>query len=291
MSTARLLLSFEDYREPAERLANAADLAHETIERHLFPDGESLVRLPESLPAQVILCRSLDAPNAKLVELMLAADTARELGAQHLTLVAPYLGYMRQDKAFHPGEAVSQRIVGRFLAERFDALITVDPHLHRVHDLQRAVPVSRAVALSATEPMAAFLHRHISEPLLVGPDQESEQWVADIARHHGLDYAVATKHRAGDRSVSITLPEIAFRDREVVLVDDVASTGRTLAAAAGAIGSHRPRRITAIVAHALFVQDALDVIRRAGVAEIWSTDSVQHPTNRIHLAALLESAL
>ena len=95
-----------------------------------------------------MILRTLNNPNEKLVELLLAAQTARTLGASHLTLVAPYLAYMRQDIAFQPGEAVSQRIVGRFLAGLFDAVITVDPHLHRVATLQEAVPVTQAVVLS-----------------------------------------------------------------------------------------------------------------------------------------------
>ena len=288
----RSLLFFEDYREPSLRLAKAAGLEPHAIGTHRFPDGESLVRLPERLPNDVVFCRSLNAPNEKLVELLLAAETARDLGAARITLVAPYLCYMRQDKAFHPGESVSQRIVGRFLAERFDTLVTVDPHLHRTHELRDAVPVvGRAVALTATEPMAAFVERNIANPFLLGPDRESEQWVAAIAAHHRMEYAVATKHRSGDRKVQIELPSIAVRDREVVLVDDVASTGRTLAAAARAVALHRPKRVTALVAHALFVEDALEVVRQAGVSEVWSTDSVRHPTNRVPLADLLASAL
>src|SRR5690606_12123678 len=108
---------------------------------HRFPDGELRLRLPATLPAAVVLFRGLHQPNEKLVELLLTARTARGAGARHLTLVAPYLAYMRQDMAFAPGEAVSQRIVGDFLAQLFDAVITVDPHLHRVARLDEAVPV------------------------------------------------------------------------------------------------------------------------------------------------------
>ena len=153
-ATARIVLGFPEYRQPAQRLAQQAGLPYADIEIHHFPDGESRVRLPQRLPEHVVLCRSLQDPNHKLVELELAAATARQLGARQLTLVAPYLCYMRQDTAFRPGEAVSQRIVGELLARRFDTLITVDPHLHRVQALNQAVPVSRAVALSASAPMA-----------------------------------------------------------------------------------------------------------------------------------------
>jgi len=196
---ASLLLGFPEYREPARRLAECAGMDYADIELHRFPDGESRLRLPASLPGRVVICRSLDNPNARLVELALAAATARELGARRLTLVAPYLCYMRQDKAFHPGEAVSQRIMGRLLADWFDEVITVDPHLHRVHELKEAVPAGRAVALSATTAMSEFLAERIDKPVLIGPDEESVQWVAAIARRNELEYHVAGKERFGDK--------------------------------------------------------------------------------------------
>ena len=165
-----LVIGFPDYREPAQRLARAADIPYADAQIHDFPDGETRLRLPERLPGHVVLCRALDHPNNKLLELVMAAATARDLGARHITLVAPYLCYMRQDKAFHPGEAISQRIVGTLLSQWFDALITVDSHLHRVHRLEDAVPVKTAINLTATVVMSGFLEKQVDNPFLVGPD-------------------------------------------------------------------------------------------------------------------------
>ena len=139
-----LVLGFPEYAGQGRRLAAAAGLDYADVGIHHFPDGESRVRLPPRLPSRIVFCRSLHRPNDKLVELALAAHTARELGAERLTLVAPYLCYMRQDKAFAPGEAVSQRIAGALIADWFDELITVDPHLHRTLSLEQAVPVGSA---------------------------------------------------------------------------------------------------------------------------------------------------
>ncbi len=286
-----LILCFPEYREAARRMAETAGLPYSDVGVHHFPDGESRVQLPVELPETVILCRSLNQPNDKLIELVLTAATARRLGARRLTLVAPYLCYMRQDKAFHPGEAISQRIIGELLAERFDRLITVDPHLHRVHHLQQAVPVKQAIALTATEPMSTWLAKSVKKPLLLGPDEESVQWVAAIARHNHLDYCVARKERLGDRSVRITLPQADFTGRHVVLVDDVASTGRTLEIAAKTLLSHNPARVSVLVTHALFLGDAQERLRSAGVEEIWSCDTIPHPTNVIHLDRLLADAI
>ena len=95
-----LLLAFPDYCHQSQRLAAELNIPFESVEVHRFPDGESLIRLPTALPEHVILCRSLNRPNDKLIELLLFAKTARELGAKRITLVAPYLCYMRQDKQF-----------------------------------------------------------------------------------------------------------------------------------------------------------------------------------------------
>jgi len=286
-----VVLGFADYRAPAQRLANGLGVAYAEVEVHRFPDGESRVRLPTPLPPRVAFCRSLDRPNDKLVELLFAAATARELGVEALALVAPYLCYMRQDTAFHPGEAVSQRLIGRELARCFDTVVTVDPHLHRTPVLADAVPVPRALALSAAEPLAALLSARDDAPLLLGPDEESAQWVGAIADRAGLDHAVAAKTRSGDRAVAIELPAVTLAGRAVVLVDDVASTGRTLAEACRALRAAGAARVDVAVTHALFAGDALAVLAEAGVGEVLSTDSIVHESNAVELAPLLGAAL
>lgn len=286
-----LLLGFSEYSEPAQNLARVAGLDYAEIEVHRFPDGESRVRLPEALPERVFICRSLNQPNEKLVELILAASTARELGAEKVGLVAPYLGYMRQDKAFHPGEAVSQQVVGNLLASFFDALITVDPHLHRVHHLKDAIPAAVAVSLSASNAMSCYLHDRLEKPILVGPDEESEQWVAAIAQQNQLEYCVASKLRFGDSDVSVSLPAADYEGRHVVLVDDMISTGRTIESTIAELKPYRPASITVMVTHALFADDVLQRLKSAGANEIWSSDSIPHPTNRISLAEDLAKAL
>ena len=286
-----LILGFPDYREQAQHLASRAGLDYAEVEIHHFPDGESRVRLPAGLGERVILCRSLDHPNDKLIELALTAAAARELGVRHLTLVAPYLCYMRQDKAFRPGEAISQPIIGQLLADWVEELITVDPHLHRVPRLEDAIPVKRAHCLTAAPLMADFLARELEAPLLVGPDEEARQWVSAIAAHAGLDYRVGAKERHGDREVEVHFPDPPPPGRHLVLVDDVASTGHTLENAVAALASSRPASLSVLVTHALFLEGTLDRLRQAGVTHIWSTDSIPHPSNRLALAPLLASAL
>ena len=291
MPSPALLLCFEDELALAHKLAEASGMPLACVQRHVFPDGEIKLQLPSPLPPRVVLLRSLHQPNTKLVELLLAARTARALGARHLTLVAPYMAYMRQDVAFHPGEAVSQQVVGQFLAELFDAVITVDPHLHRVASMQQAVPAAQALALTAAPLLADFVHGQCPDALLVGPDEESEQWITAAAQAHRLDHAVCRKTRHGDRQVEVELPDVAVAGRSVVLLDDIASSGHTLAQATRLLLLAGARTVDVAVTHALFSGDALAVVKNAGVHRIWSTDSVQHESNCVSVAGLLGEAL
>lgn len=291
MQASCALLGFDDEWALACKIADAIGWPLLRIERHVFPDGEIQLRLPAQLPDRVVLLRSLNDPNTKLIELLLAARTARELGARHLTLVAPYLAYMRQDVAFHPGEAVSQRIVGQYLADLFDAVITVDPHLHRTHHLQEAVPTAQAWVLSAAPLLSDFAFQWCPDLLLVGPDEESEQWIAQASRQHQLDHAVCRKIRHGDRQVDIVLPDMPVTGRAVVLLDDIASSGQTLAQAARLLSQAGARSVDVAVTHALFSGDALQRILDAGVGRVWSTDSVVHSSNCVSIASLVVGAL
>jgi ribose-phosphate pyrophosphokinase len=283
-----MVLSFDDYQAQSQQLATALAIPCQIIQSHRFPDGENKLTLPTALPEHVIICRSLNQPNEKLLELLLAAKTARELGAKTLTLVAPYLCYMRQDIAFHPGEAVSQTIIGNFLAELFDNVITVDPHLHRIQHLAQAIPTKNAISLSATPLMAAFLKAHIENPVLLAPDSEAQQWVKAVAEPNGWEYGICNKIRRGDRKVEITLPDIDLSGRAVVIVDDVASSGQTLAVAIEQCLSRQAKQVDVLVTHALFGDEVKNNLTGAGVRYIWSTDSVSHESNVIALAGLLK---
>ncbi len=286
-----MILSFPDYLNQAQRLAIQLHMQFAEISLHRFPDGESLVRLPPTLPEHVIFYRSLNQPNDKLIELVLAATTARELGAKRISLVAPYLSYMRQDIAFQPGEAVSQRIIGKLLADLFDDVITVEAHLHRISSLSQVMPIQNAISLSAGEQIGHFLQTQFSRALLLGPDSESEQWVAKVADAIKFDYMIAGKERLGDTLVEMTLPDRDISELPVIIIDDMTSTGRTLSKAASLLQAQGCKNIYAVVTHALFCGDAYNHILDSGIKNVWSTDSINHSTSCITLDGLLADAI
>ena len=286
-----LLLGFDDQLAAIQRLADALNGPVALVQRHRFPDGELRLTLPftqaNGCPETLVLYRSLSQPNEKLVELMLVAAQARAWGVQRILLVAPYLAYMRQDMSFHPGEVVSQRQIGQSLAKWFDGVITVDPHLHRVSSLQEAVPATWTCSVSAAPALAQHVAAHVQQPVLIGPDAESSQWVQQAALAIGAINGVCHKERLGDRDVRIALPELPVQGRAVVLLDDMASSGRTLAVAARQLLEQGARSVDVAVTHALFADDAVAAVRAAGVRHIWSADSVTHDSNAVYLAPLL----
>ena len=286
-----LVLAFQDEAVLAHGLATAMGWPLAWVDEHNFPDGETRLRLPSHLPPQVVLLRGLQQANTRLTPLLLAAAGARELGAQRITLISPYLAYMRQDMAFTPGEVVSQRHLGRLLAASFDAVITVDPHLHRVTTMDEVVPGRRGVALTAAELLGGHVARQVPGALLLAPDEEAGQWVRRAAMAHGLDHAVCRKQRHGDRDVDVSLPDHDVAGRAVVLLDDVASTGRTLIAAARGALDRGAASVDVAVTHALFMGDALAQVHAAGVRQVWSTDCVPHPSNAVSVVPLFAAAL
>ncbi len=290
MNTPTCLLAFDDERALAEQLSGALDQPLQLIRRHRFPDGEMRLVLPKPLPPTVLLLRGLQQPNDKLVELLIAAPTARELGAKRLVLITPYLAYMRQDMEFNPGEAVSQRHIARLLAQHFDHVITIDPHLHRIASLDEVMPAGCGMALSAARLLGEWVAAQVPGALLIGPDEESAQWVSEAAKAGGLRHAIGRKVRLGDSHVSLALPDVDVRGLPVVLLDDMASTGRTLMGSATELLARGAASVDVAVTHALFNGDALDALHAAGVRHVWSSNAVAHASNAVSVAPLLAQA-
>jgi ribose-phosphate pyrophosphokinase len=290
MSHEAELHFFADSARFGRALARALGAPARTVDVHRFPDGESLVRVRGEGAHHALLVRSLHDPNQKLVEVLLAADALRRRGAGRVTLVAPYLPYMRQDAVFRPGEALSQQVVGSWLGRAFDCVVTVEPHLHRVSELGAVVPC-QALAVPAAGALAGWLGGRRARPLLVGPDEESEPWLRALAERTGLSAVVGRKQRFGDTRVKIALSPLLRGARRALIVDDIGSSGATLAETARALRAAGVARVEAVVVHALFARGALPLLRRAGIARVLSCVTVVHPSNACSVVSSVAEAL
>jgi ribose-phosphate pyrophosphokinase len=283
--------AFLEDEAPARRLTESLGAPLFAIDRHVFPDGEGLVTVTPST-GTVAIYRSLDRPDGKIMSLLLAADALRRAGAMRVVLVAPYMAYLRQDTIFKPGQALSRDVLGRLLGERFDAIVTVEPHLHRTRDLSPVFCGIPVVSLSAAAPLAEALLPIGQNALVIGPDEEAEAWTTALARKIGAGHLSISKVRHGDRSVELTWPaadQVAARD--VILADDICSTGATLEAVLRHLARMDPASIDVVVAHALFDGATEARLRKAGARRLISTDSCPHPTNAAPLADMMAQAL
>lgn len=275
----------------ARKLVNADAGEMGAIETRNFPDGETYVRLGTDVRGKaVVLVSTLARPDEGFLRLIFLADAARSLGAVTVTLVAPYLAYMRQDRRFRSGEAVTSQSFARLISSSFDRLITVDPHLHRYPALSALYEIP-ALTLHAAPLLANWIAASIAKPLIIGPDEESEQWVSAIAARIGAPHAVLRKIRHSDRDVEIALPDLSqWTGLQPVLVDDIASSGNTLIEAARKLPPQGFPRPDVAVVHGIFAGESYAQLA-PHCGRIVSTDSVSHPSNAIGLAQLIADAI
>lgn len=276
----------------ADRLARALPAEPGALELHRFPDGESLVRLNADVMGRtVVLTCSLARPDEKTLPLLFAADAARDLGAAKVLLVAPYLAYLRQDRRFRAGEAITSRSYAALLSAAFDGLVTADPHLHRYHALDEIYRIPTRVVHTAPL-IARWIASQVERPLLIGPDSESEQWVSEVAAAAGAPWTVLQKIRRGDRDVAISLPDVsAWRDRQPVLVDDIVSSARTMIQAVASVRRVGLPAPLCIGVHALFAPGAYEELLATRPARVLSCDTVPHASNEISVVEPVARAL
>lgn len=287
---AAILIALPGCEDHALRLAGKTGLPIAATEIRTFPDGEIYVRVHSDLLGHdVALVGSLDHPAEKFLQVAFLAATARDLGARKVGLVAPYLAFMRQDIRFHPGEGVTAQYFARLVSGAVDWLVTVDPHLHRISALDSLYSIPTTVVRSA-ESIAGWISEHVERPLLIGPDAESQQWVAAVAEVCGAPFSILEKTRRGDRDVSVTGSLHALRDHTPVLVDDIISTGRTMLEATKQVRAAGAGPAVCIGIHAVFADAVTQALHEAGAAQVVTCNTITHSSNGICVGAALARA-
>jgi ribose-phosphate pyrophosphokinase len=259
--------------------------------RH-FPDGETYLRIETPIDDRAVLFAcTLHRPDDKLLPLLFAAATARELGAAQVALVAPYLAYMRQDRRFQPGEAVTSTYFAKLISGVVDWIVTVDPHLHRHTNLGEVYSVPSTV-LHAAPLLSEWIAARVKRPLLIGPDAESIQWVEAVAGAAKAPSIVMEKLRHGDRDVEIRMPSLdQWQGYTPILVDDIISSARTMIEAARHLSGAGLTSPLCLAVHPVFSPGAYEELLRSGVGEVVTCNTIQHPSNGIDVVPLLVSGI
>ncbi|NIT13562.1 MAG: ribose-phosphate diphosphokinase [Candidatus Dadabacteria bacterium] len=283
-----ILFALPNNETIGEKLSERTGLPLGKSEIRWFPDGETYVRIDSDVrDKRVVLVCTLDRPDEKLLPLYFLSKTAKDLGANCTCLVAPYLAYMRQDKRFRSGEGITSEYFASLLSSFADSLITIDPHLHRRGCLSEIYSIPTTVS-HASAHISIWIRENVEEPVLVGPDKESEQWVSEVADNAGVPHIILEKVRHGDRDVEISIPDIRKHEYHTpVLVDDIISTGSTMIETISHLKKAGMRSPVCVGVHAIFVGNAYGDLINAGAERVVTCNTVVHQSNEIDVSDLL----
>ncbi len=259
------------------------DIAPVEITR--FPDDECYVRLHSEVPSEVIIVQNT-YPDRNIMELFLLQNAAREAGAQHIITVIPYYGYCRQDKKFQEGESISARKLAHLIQQDSDLVITLDPHkpiLDAFFDIPLLMP-------SAIPVIAHFFHNKKID-IVLAPDKGALQRAQDTAvlLNSGYDY-LEKKRLSGDK-VIMESKTLDVKDKNVLVIDDIISTGGTMALAIHNLKKQEATAVYAACSHGLFIGQAVTKIMAAGCTQLISTDTLESPYSHVSVAPVIAEAL
>lgn len=276
----------------ADKLCATGQVAKGALDVRRFPDGETYVRILSSVQGRcTLIITSLADPDRHIIPILFAAAALRDLGAIDVGLVAPYLAYMRQDRRFKAGEGITSAYFAQLISHWFDGLVTVDPHLHRYASLADIYTIPTYTAHAAPL-ISTWIQGNITDPILVGPDSESEQWVTAIARQADAPHIVLEKQRYGDRDVEVSFPNTGKpHGRTPVLADDIISTARTMIETVTHLQRSQVRRPVCIGIHGIFADNAYQDLLSAGAERIITCNTISHDSNAIDVSPLVLQGL
>ncbi|ASJ10469.1 ribose-phosphate pyrophosphokinase [Thermococcus sp. P6] len=248
------------------------------VEIRKFPDGEKYVRVAD-FPDEVTVVQSTFAPqDEKLIESLLIADALREGGVRRLRAVIPYMAYSRQDRASREGEPVSIRAVLRALGLYYDELYVFD--IHNPGTL--SFFPGKAVNLSPARAVAEYFGEKLGEGTVLAPDKGALERAKAVAERLGLDYGHFQKVRISPTEVRMTPGDVEVRGRNVLIVDDIISTGGTMIRAANLLRDMGARKVFVAATHGIFAEGAIERVSSA-VDELAVTNTIPTPVSRIDL--------
>lgn len=259
-----------------------------------FPDGEFYFKFEDNvLGEHLIIVQSLEPPqDIRAMELFLMLHTARDLGAETIRLFIPYLAYSRQDRRYLDGECLSSAVIAEILEQLgADAIYTIDVHNERVLRMYK-IP---AYNLTASGELARyFARRGLKDPLILAPDDEemARRRAQHAAKALNAEWDALEKRRDRYTGEITTLSkELNVHGRDVIIIDDIVSTGKTAANAAKILKDQGAERVFIGASHLLLIDDAEKILLESGVEEIAGTDSVTNKYAKVSVAPIFVRAL
>ncbi len=263
----------------ARSLADALGTTVLASEFKEFPDGEVYVRLGEDVRGEHVVLVQSTHPAAKFVEMLLLQDAARGGGAASISAVVPYYAYARQDQAFKSGEVVSAKALADVLELKVDRVITVDPHKEHILGFFSI----EAHGVSAIPEIAAHLASQKPD-LILAPDKGALARAAECAKLLRIPSDYLEKTRLSGTEVEMKPKDLDVAGKRVVIIDDIISTGGTIASAATALKAQGAARVSAACTHGLFAPGAVERLRNSGCDDVIACDTLEGAASAVSAA-------
>jgi len=286
-----IILAGSGSEDLAAKVAGQLGTTPGKLEIRRFPDGEKYLRIHDDVKDQnVAVIQSFHhIPDELLFEYLLLVDTAKDLGAKKVFAFVPYMAYARQDERFNAGEALSFKTVVKLMENvGTDEFFTIDSHQHRVLKTSDVFSIP-SHNLSAMPLLAEYMKKtaNLERPLVIGPDVEAEQWAKLAAETLHSDYDVFEKKRLSSDKVEIRPKQANAKGRDVLIVDDIISTGGTIVEASKVLLRQGARKVDVACTHPILAKGAVEKIKSAGVKNLVGTDSIPSPISFVSVAPII----
>ncbi|MEA2054577.1 MAG: ribose-phosphate diphosphokinase [Candidatus Thermoplasmatota archaeon] len=249
-------------------------IANVTIKR--FPDGECYVRLHENIDEAIIVQNTY--PDDNIIEMFLLQDAARKMGVEKISLVIPYYGYGRQDKTFDDGEAISAEKMARLLEQDAASVILINPHKEHIINFF-SIKTKNCDGMPV---LAEYFEGKVDA--VIAPDKGALSMAQKAAGVIGCDHNYFEKTRISGSEVKMKIKDMNVKDKKLLILDDIISTGGTMAKAVEMLKQQEANAVYAACIHGLFVKNADERILQAGCKEIVATDTIESAHSKVSVA-------
>lgn len=267
------------------------------VEERIFPDGEIKPRLQKEFSARkailLIQKKEKESINNYLFKFLLLSRKLKDLSDKVIG-VLPYLPYSRQDKIFLPGEPLSAKYAAELLEKNLDVFVTVNMHEHRknIKDLFSIPAHNLSIFSFIAHQFSKLGPKTIADLVLVGPDSEAINFIDDFRKTLALDYVVLRKRRnTKTGEVSFAAPDFNFKNKDILILDDVASSAKTLIKAGGLLKKQGARSLSFAICHGLFVEGALNRLRLFKPRQLFVTNTIENAAANYDVTDCISSFL
>lgn len=280
-----IILSGSSSEHIAEKLD---DFSKGQKEIETFPDSEKYIRLLTNVEGKECALIQSAIDNNALIETYLFLDLLKDMGASKIQAVIPYLAYARQDKRFLEGEALSAKTILEIISQRSDSITVVNAHFlqepgtHQFHGIQMQ-------NLDATPLLARYFRKQVEDPVFIAPDKGSREIVANAAKQNDSEHDYLDKKRIDGENVEILPKNLDIENRNVVILDDMISTGGTMVEASKALKEQGAKSIHLGCVHGLFIKGTEELEEQADT--LICTDTIEQEQSKVSIAPLIEKNL